>query len=856
MSKKVKRLFGQLRPDNYDLKIKPDADKKIFEGHVVITGKKTGPPSQRLTLHLKDLKVHDVSVEHETKKETKSVEIDRVNIHKSLDELRLHSKTVLYPGRYRVSLKFSGKITKHMHGLYPCPFKHMGKDKVLLATQFESHHAREVFPCIDEPEAKATFDLTLVTPNKQKVLANTPIKKQADSSDNGWVETLFEATPVMSTYLLAFVIGEIHSVSTKTKHGVEVSSWATVAQPKSFLKYSVDEAAKVLDFFTDYFKTPFPLNKLDQVALPDFESGAMENWGLITYREVLLLADPDNRSVSSEQRISEVIAHELSHQWFGNLVTMKWWDDLWLNESFATMMAYLALDKLHPDWQVWEDFASSEAISASSRDCYKDVQSVGAGVNHPDEIYTLFDPAIVYAKGGRLLKMLFDYIGEDAFREGLRGYFKKHGYANTERSDLWRALSEFSKVDVNKLMTPWLEKSGFPLLSISAENDSLELAQKRFLLDGEDDQSIWPVPLLSKQRLSPDLLEPRSLKIICPNPRSVVINPNGSGHYIVKYCSKKARQNLLKQIASQKIEAPGRINSINDMLLLAQKSEYSLIDALELVVNCSSEPRDSVWSLLCRTLGFAGMLIEGDEPSEKSLRAVKRRLSDNWFKQLGWDDKESDELNTKLLRHTILSLKISGEDEEVVSEAQRKFAEAKNIEALPAEQRAMIAGAEVKFGNGSSIRQLMKEYSSTSNPDVQHSISAGLCSTKDPKTGKQLIDWGLSAGGTIKDQDVPRWFAYLMRNYHTRDEAWQWLTSEWQRISETFGKSMDHFLVYASSPLSTEKEQERFIKFFEPKQDVVILQRAVKIAVSAVDTRVKWRQREEQKVKEYLNNLP
>ncbi len=306
-----------------------------------------------------------------------------------------------------------------MHGLYPCFYEHEGKKKKLLATQFESHHAREVFPCVDEPEAKAIFDLTLTTPKRETVLSNTPIKKSSVfrgqesekeksfsklTTDNRLMKTTFETTPRMSTYLLAFAVGEIHCSESKTQDGITMRTWATVAQPKSFTKFANDEAVKVLEFFTDYFQTPFPLKKLDQIALPDFESAAMENWGLITYREIALLTDPDNRSQSSEQYVAEVVAHEVSHQWFGNLVTMKWWDDLWLNESFASLMMHLALDALHSDWAQWEEYTASDVIFASSRDIFKDVQPVRIDVKHPDEIMTLFDPAIVYAKGGRLLK--------------------------------------------------------------------------------------------------------------------------------------------------------------------------------------------------------------------------------------------------------------------------------------------------------------------------------------------------------------------------------------------------------------------------------------------------------------------
>ncbi len=856
MSKKVRRLFDQFRPENYTLSIKPDARKMTFTGRVVISGKKTGPPSHRLTLHQKDLVITQVCVEHESKSGTQKIEIDRTNAHNSLDELRLHSKSKLFPGSYRLTIEFSGKITKHMHGLYPCFFKHMGKDKVLLATQFESHHAREVFPCIDEPEAKATFDLTLITPNKQKVLANTPIKKQADfPGGKDLVETMFETTPVMSTYLLAFVVGELHSVSAKSKHGVVVSSWATVAQPKSHLNYANEEAAKILDFFTDYFKTPFPLPKLDQVALPDFESLAMENWGLITYREIGLLADPDNRSASGEQLISEVIAHELSHQWFGNLVTMKWWDDLWLNESFAKLMEYLALDNLHPDWQPWENFASSDIIAASSKDSYKDTQPVGARVNHPDEIHVLFDPAIVYAKGGRLLKMLLDHIGEEACRRGLASYFAKHAFGNTERSDLWQEFSHASKTDVSKLMTPWLEKPGLPMLTISSSKDTLKLKQERFLLDGEDAKSTWPLPLLANQKLPESLLSVKSKSLKQPRALSVIFNQDGSAHCVVNYATPESRRAVHRAIVSRSLSPSGRINAINDMLLLAQKGTWPLTDVLEMVADCSEEPRDPVWSLLIRAIGFAGMLTEGDETSEVRLRKLKGKLADYWHQKLGWDDLPEGDANTKLLRHTMLALKIASEEKEVINEALARFKTAKNVEFLPAEQRAMLTAAQTKFGNKSSIDKLLGEYESTANPEVQHAIAAGLCSTKDAALGQKLIKWGLSSGGKVKDQDVARWFAYLMRNRHTRNHAWQWLTSDWKRINETYGKSIDHFLVYASSPISTPEYQKKFTEFFKPKEDIVMLQRGIKIAVSAIDARVKWRQAEEPKIKEYLHDL-
>ncbi len=462
MTKKAKRLFEQFQPKHYELAIDPDVQTLSFQGTVTITGRKIGRPSQRLTFHQKDLQFTSVSIVFHGKKGDDEVKLDRVNTHKTYDEVRLHAASLLYPGAYTVRMEFKGRITKPMRGIYPTYSKTKGKDRIILATQFESHHAREAFPCIDEPEAKATFDLTITAPKTHTVLSNTPVKEQ--STEGKVKRTSFETTPKMSTYLLAFGIGELHVFEAKTKSGVSVRSWASVTKPKEQLEYSAKEAADILDFFADYFGIPYPLKKLDQLALPDFDSAAMENWGLVTYREMVLLVDPLNRSISSEQLITLVIAHELSHQWFGNLVTMKWWDDLWLNESFAGLMEHVAPAALHPDWHQWELHAMSDIALITSRDVYKDIQPVGLEVTDPDLITTIFDPAIVYAKGARLLKMLLEYIGEEAFTKGLGQYFRRHAFGNTTRADLWQALSESSGKDIEAFMTPWLTRPGMPVV--------------------------------------------------------------------------------------------------------------------------------------------------------------------------------------------------------------------------------------------------------------------------------------------------------------------------------------------------------------------------------------------------------
>jgi len=854
MSKQVRRLFQQFQPKTYTLKLDIDPERMAFTGSVVVTGRKVGPPSNRLTFHQSHLNVAAATIVRHDKKGDQSMDVERINAHASYSEVRLHAVQALYPGDYTVTMQFSGTITETMEGIYPCFYKHDGKDKKLIATQFESHYARAAFPCIDEPEAKATFDLTLVSPQGETALANTPVKSQENSDDR--LVTTFETTPIMSTYLLAFVFGELHCVEGKSTHGVDVRSWASVAQPKSHLEYANKEAIDILDFFEGYFKTPFPLPKLDQVALPDFDSLAMENWGLITFREVGLLADPINRSVSGERMITQVVAHELSHQWFGNLVTMKWWDDLWLNESFATIMESLAPDKLHPDWQEWEDFASSRIIGAADRDVYKEVQPVGVRVKHPDEILTLFDPAIVYAKGARILKMLFDFVGEETFAKGLESYFKKYAYKNTSRQDLWQELSDASGFDIGAFMTPWIEQSGTPELKVKAATDRLTLTQERFLLDGQDTDQLWPIPLLANEPLELDVMKERTATVALHGKNVPIFNPTGSGHFITNYEDASVQKTLHTKIQNRTLNSTGRIIALSDMLLLAKKGRQNLTVMLKLVADCSLEDRDAVWSMFMRVMGSASTLTDENEDMEKKLRTYRRELAAHWYEKLGWHDHEDDDPNTKNLRTTALALSVGGEDPGALKVALDTFAAAQNVEDLPAEQRAIIAGAAVRFGKPEYIQQLMNEYEASHNPDVKDCIASALCSTRDKQVGKQIIKWGMFNERIIKPQDIDHFFANLMRNHYTRADAWQWLHDRWPYLAKQFGegKKMEYFIWYASRPISSPEWQQRYKEFFEPMVDNMALQRNILISFSEIEARVAWREREEPLLIKYFSN--
>lgn len=496
--KTVEHYIEKFVPENYNVFLDINRQEKVFSGNIAISGEAL---EHDISFHQKDLTIHSVLLDNETL----NFEMDNSNeaLHISLSDT----------GSMTLVIEFSGKITDNMTGMYPSYYTLDGVKKEVISTQFESHFAREVFPCIDEPEAKATFDLSL---KFDQVDGEIALSNMPEINEDRRLETglwSFDTTPRMSSYLLAFAVGDLQGKTAKTKNGTEVGIFSTKAHPLSSLDFSLDIAVRVIDFYEDYYGVKYPIPLSYHIALPDFSSGAMENWGLVTYREIYLLVD-ENSTFKSRQTVALVVAHELAHQWFGNLVTMKWWDDLWLNESFANMMEYVSVDAIEPEWKIFEDFQTVGVPLALDRDATDGVQSVHVEVNHPDEINTLFDPAIVYAKGSRLMHMLKRWLGDEAFSKGLTAYFEKYQYSNTVGNDLWHILSTTSGKDVASFMHSWLEQPGYPVVSVAVEDDTLKLEQKQFFVgEGKDKNRIWSIPLNTNWEGLPDLFDTKTIEI-------------------------------------------------------------------------------------------------------------------------------------------------------------------------------------------------------------------------------------------------------------------------------------------------------------------------------------------------------
>jgi len=823
---KVPRLLDTFTPNHYNLTLDlTHAEEKEFSGTVIISGDST---SESISLHSKGLTIQSATIDNQPADVSFG----------EFDELRL-SQPNLKNGKHTILINFFGTITDAMHGLYPCYFTHDGIKKQLFATQFESHHAREVFPCVDEPAAKAEYDLTLITRPGITVLGNMPVKFQKENNDS--LTTTFEKTPRMSSYLLAFVIGELHKKSARTKSGVEVNIWATPAQNENTLDFALDIATRSIDFYDEYFGVKYPLPKSDHVALPDFSSGAMENWGLITYRESCLLADPELTPESSRRFIATVIAHELSHQWFGNLVTMQWWNDLWLNESFANMMEYVAIDALHPEWRMWEDFATNEVTAALRRDSLDGVQSVQADVNHPDEISTLFDPAIVYAKGGRLLVMVRKLIGEEAFRAGLKSYFEKFAYKNTVGNDLWQELESASGQPIVNLMNAWISQPGLPVVSVSNSHDAVTLSQERFFI-GEHQPSgaLWPIPLFANQPLDVKILDQKEATVSIEKP--LQLNCGLSAHFVTKY-DESTREYLLKNITE--LPTLDKICILQDATILARAGFENSASLLPLALSLKTETNEKVFSMAAGALTELRKFVDDNGAARDSLKKISGEFARATFEGLGWDEKAGESDDDRERRTTALSLMMYSEDEEVLNEAKTRFNNNK-LEDLPTEIRALIISANVRhFETPEMIENLFAAYKNTPSNDLQNDIAIGLTSTKNPETAEKILA-NIKDSNIIRPQDASRWFVYLIRTRESRQIAWNWLKKNWAWVEDTFGedKSYDDFIRYTATSLLTTDELNDFRQFFEPMENIPALTRTIRLGITEISARVELIERD------------
>lgn len=810
------RLFSQFQPEHYDIQwdLRQAKSNRLIRGTATIRGQHLA--AEPIRLHAKDLQIEEATVNGQA-----------VKISTDNDILTFDNTD---NGPAQITIKFSLTLTDAMHGIYPCYYKHQGQKYELYATQFESHHAREAFPCVDEPEAKATFAISILS-NEPVVLSNMPVISQRESSEG--TLTTFEQTPRMSTYLAAFVAGDLQRATTAAKSGVEVNVYATPAQSADSLNWALQHAAQTIDFFNEYFGVPYPLPKSDHVALPDFSSGAMENWGLVTYRETALLADPATASVSTRQYIATVIAHELSHQWFGNLVTMKWWNNLWLNESFATLMEYLATDALHPDWRQWDEFANNEGVAALRRDSIDGVQPVQTDVSSPAEISALFDGAIVYAKGGRLLRMMQLWIGDEAFRAGLKQYFTRFKYSNTIGDDLWECLSQASGKDVGALMNTWISQPGYPVVYALLDNGELTLRQEQFFTGPhQPSDRLWPIPLDANDQRLPKILKEREQRLSPAPDGLLLLNHQNASHFITCY-DDALRARILQAIASGTLTPSQRAQYLNEQILLARGGLIASSTLVEALAAFQNESDQTVWEIISLAISDLKKFVDQDEAAEKLLRRLSGKLARPQFERLGWSKRPGEPESDSKLRAAIIDCMLYSEDAAAISTARRLYQNTPLAE-LSADLRPSIIGAAVRYSDQPAdiVSQLLEAYQATQSADLRSDIAAGVATTRDAEQLARLIGL-LTNTDIIRSQDTVHWFVDLLRNRYGREAAWRWMRSQWSWIEQTFAsdKSHDYFPRYAAMLLMTRQQLAEYREFFTPLRRDQSLVRAIDMGI-------------------------
>ncbi|MEO6121157.1 MAG: M1 family metallopeptidase [Acidimicrobiales bacterium] len=670
-SEEAHRLPRHVEPEHYDLTFRLDLGALSFSGEervrVIIHEAAT-----EIVLNAVDLTIHEAElVAEDGSRLGASVEIDEAE-----ERITLRLEAAAAPGRHSLHLSFSGAIGDKLKGIYRSAFTDAaGVARTLAATQFEPTDARRAFPCWDEPDRKASFTTTLIVDEGLAAVANSEVVERTDLG-HGTIQYEFAETMVMSTYLVAFVVGPLEFTDPVDVGGVPLRV-ACVPGKAHLAGFALEVGAHALGFFTDYFGVRYPAGKLDLIALPDFAMGAMENLGAVTFRETLLLVDPALATRSELERVADVIAHEIAHMWFGDLVTMKWWNGIWLNEAFATFMELLCVDAFRPEWERWVSFAGSRA-AAMVVDGLSSTRPIEFPVHRPEEAEGMFD-VLTYQKGASVLRMLERYVGAEPFRSGIAGYIAEHSYSNTETSDLWDAVEKATGEPARAIMDSWINQGGYPLVSAEWADDTgrLQVSQRRFrylpdLPDRPDSGDCasprWNIPVVARAAVAGQVVHKRFLidgetteVDLGGRPDWVVLNESGWGFFRVRYDAALLaglRGNL------DRLDALERFALVSDTWASVVTGLTPVTEFLRLGLLFTNETDPSVWSALLGALGHLDRATDDDD--RPLLQAYVRRLVAPAFGRLGWQPGTDEPERAASLRSTLIqALGILGDDPDV-----------------------------------------------------------------------------------------------------------------------------------------------------------------------------------------------
>ena len=776
------RLPRHVLPVRYELRLEPDLAGAAFHGHVTIAVTVVHP-TDVIIFNSLELTIENAVVEDAAGgRQPASIALDE-----PLQRCRLTLAQPLAPGQWRLQIEFRGTLNDKLRGFYRSTYKDRnGSTQTLAATQFEATDARRAFPCWDEPDFKAVFSTTLVIDPALSAVSNSAVL--SETQERGQKVVRFVDTMKMSTYLVAFVIGRIEASAPTSVGKTTLRLW-TVPGKKHLTGFGQDIATASLQFFERYYGIPYPGDKLDLLAIPDFASGAMENLGAITFRETALLVDPHSATHGELERVADVVAHENAHMWFGDLVTMSWWNGLWLNEAFATFMEMLAVDAWKPEWKRWNTFGVSRA-AALSVDGLHSTRPIEYPVRAPKDAEAMFD-VLTYEKGASVLRMLEQHIGPTVFRDGIREYLLTHAYGNADTKDLWISLGRAARQGVPDLMDGWIFQPGYPVLTAElTERMELVLTQQRFTYLPNPTAGYWQVPVQLRIQTG-DKTDTRRLllrspgeRVACPaETQLVVVNEGGHGFYRVHY-GPRLLQRLLESLDT--LAPIERFNLVNDAWAATVAGLMPLPAYLDLTGRFTTERDKNVWAVLIDSLAFLNRIID---PSHRPLlEAFVRTRVGPATASVGWTPQPGEsELTGQLRSELIGALGRLGNDSETQARAAELYATARKDSAAVDPNLFPALVAILAFtGNAARYDEFTERFKTAATPQEERRYLFALAMFRQPT----LLDRTLAKtlDGEIRIQDAPFMVSAVMSNVYGRDLGWRFVKTNWEVLDQRFPK--------------------------------------------------------------------
>jgi aminopeptidase N len=797
--------MSDVNPVNYKIHLEPDLNTFKFEGSVEISVEAVEPVHE-IALNILELAIGNCSV-----KQGDSYVDCPFSLDSKKEEMRI-SLPEERGGKLDLKIKFEGEINDKMAGFYRSRYVVGGNEKYMAVTQFEESDARRAFPCFDHPLKKATFAVEMIIDEKLVAISNGPITEERSLGD-GRKLVKFEETPKMSTYLLFLGVGEFEFIDDRGKVLVRV---ATMPGMTAYGKFGLEFGRKALEFSEDYYGIEYPLPKLDLIAIADFAAGAMENWGAITFRENLLLHYPNITSKAGEERICEVIAHEMAHQWFGNLVTPSDWKYLWLNESFATYFGYGIVTHYYPGWDVWEQFLHGQTNSALDRDALHETFPIEIpGGEHV--VITASTAPIIYSKGGSILRQVEGYVGKENFKEGLRHYLRKHEYGCASSHHLWEALEEVSSMPVTKMMKSWIEQPGFPLVEVKREGGRLALTQRRFTYLDNDAGQEWLIPVAisvfysnGQSKILTTLLESKSMDLdVGHDVVAYKINHEQTGFFRVRYLEMNDLEDLGKRVAEKELSPEDRWGLQNDLYALVRTGHVSIDNYLQFLAHYAKEDAFLPLASIAGNLLHAYLIMQGAR--RNNILSTGKPLLERVLADIGFEPEPEERHTLSILRDQIMWHLALYESEDVVEFATGKFSTLMRGEKVHPDIMKSVMQVGALQGDNRVFEWFTERLGASESEHERMNMLAALGCFKERGLVERAQQYILEKV-PARNKFVP--ITYMAANPHALPYMWEWYLSNLEAL-EKFHPMHYERVIAALVPLCGLGREEEIDSFFQ-----------------------------------------